>query len=506
MRIPVSTSLTEVRSVRTRSDRAPVFVEADSGIQKLDYALVRRGSFVFGILLLFFAPLSSDPVPFAAGAMVPFVLMAIVGTRNMPASIAYVLMWQWVEVFAQVLLSSANGEAVGEGIYGPNVARAYWYMLASLIVLAAGFRVTLGNTRDPGIWARVAHRNWRPVDLFTLYLISCVIAVGYSFGTNMLPSLDQQLEAVSRLKIVAMFVLFANVLSTGQGMRYLVMVVLAELFTGFGGLFSDYKSVFIVLAAAALASRIRWSASLAAALAAWIIILLGLTLFWTAVKQDYREFATGSEESQYIRTSALDRYGYLGNKAASLGSIDWGVASYAMLTRLAYVDIFGSVIGVDDVTPGGVNSYPRQWTEAIEHITKPRFLFPGKAQLSDTETFARLALGNADEIMRGGTSISVGYMAENYADLGFPGMLVGIFALSAMIGAMARYFMMCPIPWMVREGIVMALIYTSGQTGLEGSLPKILGAAIMFFIVYVMMVKFGFNYLWDWLDERAALA
>jgi hypothetical protein len=28
----------------------------------------------------------------------------------------------------------------------------------------------------------------------------------------------------------------------------------------------------------------------------------------------------------------------------------------------------------------------------------------------------------------------------------------------------------------------------------------------MFFIVYVMMVKFGFTYVWNWLDERAALA
>lgn len=483
-----------------------MFVDADSAVQKLDYALLRRGAFIFGLFLLFFAPLSRDPIPFAAGAMVPFVLLAIVGTRNMPSAIAYLLCWQWVEVFAQVLLSSANGEAIGEGIYGPNVARAYWYMMASLIVLAMGFRVTLGNIRDPGIWARVAHRNWRPVDLFTLYLVSSVIAAAYPTASSMIPSLDQQLEAVSRVKIVATFLLFTNILSTGQGMRFLAITVVIELLTGFGGLFSDYKSVFIILGSAAVASRIKWTASLGVALVAWIVVLMGLTLFWTAVKQDYRAFATGSEESQYIKTSALDRYGYLGDKASSLGSIDWGVASYAMLTRLAYVDIFGSVIGVDEVTPGGVNSYPRQWTEAIEHITKPRFLFPDKAQLSDTETFARLALGNADEIMRGGTSISVGYMAENFADLGFPGMLVGIFAIGAMVGAMARYFMMCPFPWMVREGIVMALIYTSGHTGLEGSLPKILGASIMFFIVYVIAARFAFNKVWNWLDERAALA
>jgi hypothetical protein len=492
--------------VRTRTDSTPIFREADGAVQKLDYALLRRGAFIFGCCLLFVAPLTRDPIAFAVGAMVPCVLIAIVGTRNMPAAIAYLLCWQWVEVFAQVLLSSANGEAIGQSIYGVSVERAYWYMMSSLIALACGFRVTLGNTRDPGMWARVAHRNWRASDLFTLYLISSVIAAGYSVASNAVPSLDQQLEAVARVKIVATFLLFTNVLSTRRGMKFLVITVAIELVTGFGGLFSDYKSVFIILAAAAVAARIRWTGTLGVAMAAWIVVLLGLTLFWTAVKQEYRQFATGSDESQYIRTSIADRYGYLGERAVSLGSIDWNLASYAMLTRLAYVDIFGSVIGVDDVTPGGVNPYPRQWTEAIEHITKPRFLFPGKAQLSDTETFARLALGNADEVMRSGTSISVGYMAENYADFGFPGMLGGIFVIALLIGSIARYFMMCPLPWMVREGIVMALIYTSGHTGVEGSLPKIIGAAIMFFIVYIIMVKFAFKYVWNWLDERAALA
>src|SRR5476649_204459 len=100
-----------------------MFIEVDSAVPKLAYALLRRGALIFGLFLLFFAPLSRDPIPFAAGAMIPFLLMLIVGTRNMPASSAYLRCWQWVEVFAQVLLSSVSGEAVGEGIYGPNVAR-----------------------------------------------------------------------------------------------------------------------------------------------------------------------------------------------------------------------------------------------------------------------------------------------------------------------------------------------------------------------------------------------
>lgn len=471
----------------------------------MDYALLRRGLLLLSLVLVFFAPVTQDPVAFAVGALTLPLLIAIVGTPTMPAAVGYVLAWQWAEVFAQVLLSSSNGETLENGIYGVTVARAYWYMLASLVALALGLRLALGSSREPAAWARVAHRKWRPIDLFVGYLISSVIAAGYGYATNILPSLDQQMEAVSRIKIVALFLLFANVLSTNKGRGVLALTVLIELLSGFGGLFSDFKSVFIVLGVAALATRIRWTNTLGIALVGWVVALLGLTLFWTAVKADYRQFATGSDESQYIRTSLADRYSYLGDKVASLSDIDWGLASYAMLTRLAYVDIFGSVISVNEATPGGLNSYPRQWTEAIEHITKPRFLFPDKAQLSDTATFARLALGNADEEMRGGTSISVGYMAENYADLGFPGMLVGIFSLGFLIGAMGRYFMMCPLPWMMREGIVLALIYTSGHTGVEGSLPKIVGAAIMFFIVYVILVKFVFNIVWNWLDERAAL-
>ncbi len=490
---------------RSRADASPVITGVEGREPRLDYALLRRGLLLLSLFLLLFAPLTQDPIAFALGVFVLPLLIAIVGTPTMPAAVAYLLAWQWVEVFAQVLLSSSNGETLETGIYGVNVARAYWYMMASLIALACGLRLAFGNLRAPPAWARVAHRDWRPVDLFVGYLISSVVAAAYWPVSNMVPSLDQQLEAVSRIKIVALFLLFTNVLSTRKGMKFLVLAVFLELATGFGGLFSDFKSVFVILGTAAVGARIKWSNTLGVALVAWLVALMGLTLFWTAVKQDYRQFATGSDESQYIKTSLADRYGYLGDKAASVGSIDWGLASYAMLTRLAYVDIFGSVISVNESTPGGLNSYPQQWTEAIEHITKPRFLFPDKAQLSDTATFARLALGNANEEMRGGTSISVGYMAENYVDLGFPGMLVGIFVLGLLIGAMGRYFMMCPLPWMMREGIVLALIYTSGHTGLEGSLPKIIGAAIMFFIVYVLMVKFGFNKIWNWLDERAAL-
>jgi len=231
---------------------------------------------------------------------------------------------------------------------------------------------------------------------------------------------------------------------------------------------------------------------------------LVLGLFWTSVKTDFREVATGSDDSQNIKMSLDARFGYLGGRVATAGNIDWGMASYALLNRLAYVDIFGSVIGVKLVAPE--QGEFRQWSEALGHVFQPRFLFPNKAHLSDTEVFVRLARGDVTEQVRLATSISVGYMSENYADLTFPGMLAGVFVIGLFVAAACRYFMVVPLPWIVREGIVLAFIFAIASNGVEISLPKLLGAAVMCLVVYAMLIRFAFPLVVQWLDARAAAA
>src|SRR6185503_18011347 len=176
------------------------------------------------------------------------------------------------------------------------------------------------------------------------------------------------------------------------------------------------------------------------------------------------------------------RFGYLGNRLISPDAIAWSLASYALLARLAYTDIFGSVIGVQETAPEQV--FVQQWQDAIAHVTQPRFLFPGKAALSDTEVYIRLARGDSSEQLRLGTSISVGYMAENFVDFGFSGMLGGIFGLGLLYAVIIRYFMAFKQPWILKEGVVLAFVVGVGQNGVEMSLPKIVGAAVMFFLVY----------------------
>ena len=219
------------------------------------------------------------------------------------------------------------------------------------------------------------------------------------------------------------------------------------------------------------------------------------------MKAEYREYATGSSDSQNLKISIDDRFGYLGSRFANSADIDWSQSAYAFVNRLAYVDIFGSVIGVQETSPEA--AIMRQWTDAIEHVTKPRFLFPGKAALSDTEVYIRLARGDASEQLRLGTSISVGYIAENFVDLGFPGMLGGMFVIGLLCGLVVRYCTSMKIPWVLREGVVLAFVYGIAQNGVEMSLPKLLGALVMFCLVYGLLNRFAFPVGLNWLKERS---
>lgn len=474
------------------------------GVTRLDYDLLRRVAMVFGVVNLLLAPLMVDSLAYAGGAVTPWLLLRIIGTPTMPAAAAYLFLWQWMQVFARVLQVQIDGEPLGAGIHGANVTRAYWYMLASLVVLAVAFRVTLSGLRPATYADAVAHARWRPADLIIVYIGAIAVSLAFAFAGRLVPALFQAMDVASRLKVVALFVLCAYTFSTGQGMKFMLGAVFFEILVGFTGFFSDFRGVFIYVAVAAIAARIRWTTMSSIAAVVWVSLLLVLALFWTSVKNDYRVYASQSEESQEIKVPLSERMAYLGEKVTSAGAINWSDAAYTLLIRLAYVDIFGAVIGVQESSPEP-ESY-RQWSEAFGHVFQPRFLFPEKPQLLDSDVYMRLARGDPAEHARLGTSISVGYMGENFADFGFPGMLFGIVFLGVMLGLVTRFFMSSNLPLMVREGIVMGFIFSMARDGVEVSLPKVLGGMFMFFLVFSLIARFGLPIVVRWLDTRAAEA
>ncbi|HQS16390.1 MAG: hypothetical protein B7Y08_16220 [Rhodospirillales bacterium 24-66-33] len=469
---------------------------------RLDYSTLRRAAFGFGLIFLLIAPASPDPLALGVGAFTPWLLLRLIGRPTMPLAIVYYLLSQWLQVFARAFLALVDGEPMAQSIFGPWVVNAYWYMLTSTVVLAVVCRVVLGSISPPTPQNFSAHLAWRPVDVFLVYLGANVVAqVG---GLTLGGGLFQFFESVARFKIVAAFLLFTSVMQTGRGWSYLIAIVLVEIGSGMTGLLGDFRGVFVFLGTAALAAQIRWTlrTSASAFLAGFALVFLAL--FWTSVKTEYREYATGGSESQALQLSLSDRAEYMLGRVARIGDIDWALTSKALLERLAYVDITGLVINVDQA--GSEPSSMRQWSDAFSHVLRPRFLFPDKEALSDTEVYIRLTKADLLENMRGGTSISVGYMAENYVDLGFPGMLAGVFAVGLLVALVIRFFFSFDVPWMVRQGAALAYVYSICASGLEVSLPKLLGSSLTFAVAYGLILKFAFPIGRRWLDRRARQA
>ncbi|SKA37217.1 hypothetical protein SAMN02745126_05910 [Enhydrobacter aerosaccus] len=468
----------------------------------LDFKLVLNASAVFGGLCLVLSPFTPDTVPFAVGAMVPFACLRILYTPTMPAAMLYLFIWQWLEIFARVLQAWVDGQSMSAGTGGPNVTNAYWYMMASLIVLAIVFRLVMTNMKPPTPAQRTAHFRWATREVVMFYVVTFVVStMAAVLGRG---GLAQPMEALARVKIVGLFTLFVYGMSTGRGTKIMLAVVLFEIGTGFTGFLSDFRGVFVFLGIAAIAARIRWKFTTGLLLAAGLVALTTLALFWTAVKTDYREYASQSSDSQAIVMPLSDRMAYLGNKVLTFGDTDFGETSYKLLARFAYVDIFASVIDVRALSPEPI--FMRQWKEAFEHVFQPRFLYPDKPELSDSDVYMRLTQRYLVDEVSQGTSISVGYMGENYADLGFPGMLVGIAFLGLILATCLRILMSFNLPLVMREGIAMAFAFTMARDGVEVSLPKILGAALMFMIVFLTVVRFAAPKIVRWLDSSGAAA
>lgn len=471
---------------------------------RLDFALLRRIAFYFAILNLFAAPFVPDPFSYAAGAATAFALMSIVGRPTMPKGVAFFLLWQWAQTFTRALQSVFDGESMAAGIAGPDVLLAYWYALAALIVLALAFRLVLGNIKSPTVRDYYAHERWRAQDLILVYVGAIAASVFFNLASRQVSALEQPLYAASQVKVVALFLLCTYVFTTGRGGGTLLTAIFIEILVGFTGFLSDFRAVFIYVAVAALAARVRWTFTFSVAATLWLSALLLLALFWTSVKADYRDYLTGYDEnSQAIRIPLEERMAYLGDKALNIADMKWGETAYMLVIRFAYVDVFGQVISVADNTPEATSM--RQWKDALSHVFQPRILFPGKAALSDTDVYMRLTRADPTEQVRLGTSISVGYMGENYVDLGFPGMLAGIFAIGVALALIMKYFMTRPLPWMLREGIVMGFAFSVGGVGMEMSLPKMLGAMVMFFVVWALIAKIALPIVMRWLDHRAGV-
>lgn len=427
---------------------------------------------------------SSNPaLTFFALGLLP-VFFRLLWRHGEPPVLLFAIGFQWLQVSMAVFHADFLGIVVDDLPEYANVQLAITYSLFGLLVLVLGIRLGMGRTTYK--LASVTVENWSVNKIWKLYLAFLAAGLLSKGVAWVVPQLTQVILVLFNVKWVVFFVLAYLVLYRGKGYRLLLLAIMIEVVIGLTGFFSGYKQVFFILILAYFTARPKFRAKEYFAMVLVLNILLALTIFWSAVKVEYRYFVSDGTGEQVVYMSFDERAHWMYEAATNMQSETMWEGVHAMSERIAYVQYFSHVI--DYVPFYTLHTDGDIWGGAIKHVLMPRLIFPDKPALESDTVLTDRYTGLGMAYMAGRTSISTGYMAESYIDFGFPLMYAPIFLLGMLWGWVYRYFMNRPDRNILHAGMASAVLL--GAMLFEINSAKLLGSVLTSFIVMALIAKY----------------
>jgi hypothetical protein len=121
---------------------------------------------------------------------------------------------------------------------------------------------------------------------------------------------------------------------------------------------------------------------------------------------------------------------------------------------VSYITFFSRVL---EHVPARALRRRRLLRMAVTNAFVPRFIMPDKPELPSDSYYTRRFAGI--QVAETGTSVSIGYMAEFFADWGLPGMFLSIAAYGLWIGLVAGVVrVLTPVPLMRFAALTVVLL------------------------------------------------
>ena len=440
--------------------------------------------------------LSTNGLLTAASLVTLGVMIRLLWRAGEPPVLLFALGYQWLQVTAKVFHADVFGAYIETLSPSAQIGRATWLSLGALVVLAVGMRIALW--RLPAIGERIRDG----VDAFSVgrafwvYVAFAVISVVANPIAYYSASLTQILLPIAELKWAAFFLFAYLVFNRHEGYALFMLAFGAEFVQGIG-FFSEFKTVFFVALLAIIAARVRISGGTVALGVVGVIALVFLGSAWTVIKPAFRDELSGGSGMQVNTLSRSAQFENLGRLLGNLTGNDLVMGLDPLFRRVAYTDYFALVM---DYVPSS-RPYDRGalWGEAVRHVLTPRIFFPNKPRLSsDSEVTMRYTgqfLASDDE----GTSISIGYVGESYADFGPVGMFGVILLLGIGWGLAYRYFITRSTVPLI--GVAFGFVVLLGAYQFEMASIKLLGGVLMKFLVLALLFRWLGPWMTTWLTS-----
>jgi hypothetical protein len=335
--------------------------------------------------------------------------------------------------------------------------------------------------------------------LFTAY-------IAYSFFTAILTPIllgnsgGQMLMGLVYFKWVFLTFLIIHTSVIPSNTKYVLLFVCFEILLSFSGFWASFKDYILVAVGAFFTLNRKISAKAFLAFFLTASITFFIFVVWSASKGNYRAFLTGGARSQnVVQTNQLNNITVLWD----IVSQDFNAENFsesfergrdALIYRISYVEYFALALKQVPTFLPHENGYLLQ--NALEHVLKPRILFPDKKVIYDsdiTSKYTGISFAGRDE----GVSFSLGYVPEAYIDFGPIYMFIPIFFFGLLFGWMYKTLLL------KGYNIVWGICYSAPLFQYLWMFPvpgtKLLGWSITYFVNFYLINRYLVKNLDRWL-------
>jgi hypothetical protein len=332
-----------------------------------------------------------------------------------------------------------------------------------------------------------------------LYLIISFLSAFLNSSIVKIPG-AQLLLSITFLKWVVLTFLIAHLSITNVNQKLVLLIIFIEILLSFSGFWAAFKNYIFVAIGAYLffTPKLKWQSYLILMIISFFTLFISVV--WTYSKGEYRKYLTGGERSQYvIQQNEIDNIFRLIQIVQKDFSPENFKQSFSeglenLIYRVSYIEFLAMTMNqVPTYLP---HENGRLLQNAVEHIIKPRLLFPDKKPIYDSELTSKYTgrkFAGAEE----GTSFSLGTVAEAYVDFGPIYMFVPIFIFGFWVGWMYKFFIVNGY------NIIWGMCYSAPIFQFAWSFPvptsKFLGWSITYFVTFWFINKFLIKYLDQWL-------
>jgi len=438
-------------------------------------------------LLLVYAITSKNPSETIIAILIPFLLIPLLWKKNESPFLFMGLMLQWLSINIKVFYANFERLKFEDTFENyRDIEKAFYFSNIGLLSIALGIFLIIRKFRISDIEYYKLALTYDSRKIVPIYLIVAIIYPIISEGSFRFGGLQQPISKLADFKWMVFFIFMLSCLYTKQ-FKLFAIIAIAEVVMSLTGFFSSFKDYFLVIFGGILiiyGRSLKFKQILP--LTALTAILIYMIIIWQYVKPEYRQYLNGGAMTQNnIRTTgeSLSKLGEIVSKVDQQ-SVNSGFKQ--TVDRLSYIDFFSATIDyVPRVIP---HTHGRLWSDAVGRVLQPRILFPNKKAIDDSETtrqYSGMMVAGTEQ----GTSISLGYMTENYIDFGMPGMFFSLFGYGLLIGLVYKYVMTSSPDKLIGTAMVIPLfilIYL-----FESALNKLIGGLLMYLLIYELIRRFA---------------